>query len=72
MQFKIKNWQIQNEALVLGVVRKFKDWDYEIKKFKKDRTTQQNRYYGDEFIKHLEIIQVILLMNCTSLWDINI
>ncbi len=44
MQFKIKNWQIQNEALVLGVVRKFKDWDYEIKEIKKDRTTQQNRY----------------------------
>lgn len=38
-----KNWEIDVEK-VLSWLEELKDWTYEIVKFKKDRTSQQNRY----------------------------
>ncbi len=43
MHFTVKDWKYDPLKL-FDILGKLKDWEYEIKKVKKDRTTQQNRY----------------------------
>lgn len=43
MQFKVEKWRVEI-LKVMEIIKSLKPWDYEIKKLKKDRTTQQNRY----------------------------
>lgn len=41
---KIKDWKIENKEDVFNFFLSAKDWQYEIKPYKKDRSNEQNRY----------------------------
>lgn len=44
MYFRITNWKIRDESKLKQDLKLLRDWDYEIVKYKKDRTSEQNRY----------------------------
>lgn len=45
MLIKIKDWKIINKEEYFDYMIGLRDWEYEIKSYRRTRSTEQNRYY---------------------------
>lgn len=45
MLVKVKDWKIINKEEYFDYISNLRDWEYEIKPYKRTRSTEQNRYY---------------------------
>ena len=57
--FKIENWKNLNNQAYFNYMLDIKDWDYQIKEYKKTRSNDQNRYYWGWVLKTI----------AESMWD---